>query len=182
MEALRPQRIILNRQEREWLEKISFSKTWNHDVLRASCDAAAPLARSLFDRGAIPEVRVRYFCDPKLNIGGHGKSRKQVFEANGTTGDAILGHGNFLEYLKYFVFGPDLPDETINQFLTIVEDERGSSGEVLEQLRRFVRKETRRLRSEGRQDFTEEFFKLALEIGFDLGPAGSIREAARSAR
>jgi hypothetical protein len=178
----RPQHVIPNPQEEAWLDKISFGEAENHDVLRTSCDAAAPLARSLLARGAIPEVRIRYFCDPKLNIGGHGKSRKQVFEANGTSGEAILRDGNFLKYLKYFLFGPDLPDPTINEFIKIVEDDLGSSGEVREQLRRFVRAETRRLPSQRAQDFAEEFFKLALESGLDLSLAVSIRDAARTTK
>lgn len=182
MKAVKPQRVILTPQEKAWLDKISFDEMENHDVLSTSCDAAAPLARSLLARRAIPKVRVRYFFDPKLNIGGHGKSRKQVFEANGTSGDAILSHGNFLKYLKYFIFGPDLPDTTIDKFIKILVDDLGSSGEVLEQLRRFVRAETRRLRSERPQDFAEEFFKLALESGLDVGLAGSIRDAARTAK
>jgi hypothetical protein len=52
--------------------------------------AARALTESLVKRGAIPEIRRRFFTDPELNIGGRGKSRMQVFEVNGTKGDAIF--------------------------------------------------------------------------------------------
>lgn len=46
----------------------------------------------LLGRKAIPERRLSYFDDPKLN--GGKKSRLQVFEGNGTVGVDIFEHGN----------------------------------------------------------------------------------------
>ncbi|MCB0324019.1 MAG: hypothetical protein KDD69_10610 [Bdellovibrionales bacterium] len=51
---------------------------------------AAELAHSLIGRSAVPEIRWRYFTDPKLNIGTK-RSRLEVFEQNGTTGDTVVG-------------------------------------------------------------------------------------------
>ncbi len=72
------------------------------------------LAESLFERGAVPDVRIAYFTDPDFNPGGRGKSREEIFERNGASGDEILGHPHFLKYLGYFVCGPELPSAVID--------------------------------------------------------------------
>ena len=69
----------------------------------------------MFERQAIPDLRIRYFTDPTLNI-GLSKSRKEVFESNGTSGADILSHPHFLRHLKYFIYGPDLPVAAIHAF------------------------------------------------------------------
>jgi hypothetical protein len=175
-----PQPITLTAKERVLLAKISFDLSGHHDAetVRAWCDSAKSLAQSLLKRKAVPEIRLRYFTDPDLNVGGHNKSRKEVFEGNGTRGDDILQHPHFLAYLKYFIFGPDLPQTTIDQFRQIVIEDRGTSGMLLKQMTQFARAETRRL-GENRPD---EFFKLALECGLDVGLARIIRDAVRGTR
>jgi len=180
----KPEPVTLRPEEQSLLEQITFEVSVLHEreTTRASCIAAAVLARSLLERDGIPKVRLRYFTDPELNIGGRKKSRKDVFEANGTTGDAILQHPHFLRYLKYFIFGPDVRADTVARFRQIVVDDRGTSGMVLDQLCQFSRAETRRLSPEERRDAVEEFFKLALECGLDVGVARSIRDAVRTAK
>jgi hypothetical protein len=140
------------------------------------------LTQSLLKRKAIPELRLRYFADPKLNIRGRGKSRKEVFEANGIEGEAMFRHPHFLPYLKYFIFGPDLPAEAITPFICVIEEELGSSGMILNQLCRVARAKTRRLTREKRQNAPEEFFKLSLEAGLNSGMARSIRDVVRNSR
>jgi hypothetical protein len=138
------------------------------------------LAESLLRRGAIPAVRVAYFTDVDKNVGGRGKSRKQVFEGNGTKGTAILRHAHFMELLRYFIYGPDLPESTIRGFCKIIEDDAGTSGMVLSQITAFVRKEVRDRRLD-RNRAAEEFFKLSHESG-KAELAESIRRAAKSGK
>jgi hypothetical protein len=59
-----------------------------HEVLQAACVAARKLTQALIERDTIPSTRVQYFTDPDLNIGTK-KSRQEVFESNGTHGEAI---------------------------------------------------------------------------------------------
>jgi hypothetical protein len=141
----------------------------------ANLAKVAEVTEMLFARKAIPVVRVNYFLDPEMNVGGHGKSRKDVFESNGTKGTDIFRHPHFLKYLKYFLDGPDLPDPAIKQFCQILEDDDGTSGEVLDQVTAFVRKEVKR-RSLDPKHAAEEFFKLAHEI-----ERPELAEAVRSA-
>ena len=138
------------------------------------------LAESLLARNAIPAVRLAFFTDPEMNIRGHGKSHEDVFETHGTCGAEILGHPHFMPYLRYFILGPALPDETIRAFCRIIEDDVGTSGELLDQLTACVRKE---VRDNGLSPgaAADEFFKLAHELG-EPTLARSVRAAALAAR
>jgi hypothetical protein len=138
--------------------------------------AARRLLKSLHTRGAIPDARIRDFTEPFP--GGHGKSHKDVFEKNGRQGDAIVEHPHFVSYLRYFIDGPALPPSTIDGFRQILIEDSGTSGMVMEQLCKFVRSESRKLRLE-RSVAREEFWRLAQEVGYSH--AGTIRDAAGSA-
>ena len=137
------------------------------------------LTESLLIREAIPRCRLAYFTDPALNVGGHGKSRKQVFERTGPSGADMFRDGNFMPYLRYFIDGPELPKPVIDGFCKVVEEDWGTSGMVLDQVMGYVRRQVRQERLGS--DAHEEFFKLAHEINrSDL--AEPVRKAALSAR
>lgn len=175
-------KIYLTAEEQVLLDKIVFEppqdEHFDKVILRQSCKEAASLAIGLLSRKAIPEIRLRYFTDPKLNIGKAKMSRKQVFEANGTKGKAIFEHAHFLPYLKYFVFGPDLPQEVIEQFCTAVADELFISGGDMDHLWKITSNATRQRRLNPLHA-SEEYFKLALECGLLEKYARSIRDTVR---
>ena len=123
----------------------------------------------------MPEIRVRFFTDAKLNIGSK-KSRWEIFESNGTIGDAIFSHGNFLRYLKYFIFGPNLTSDVISAFCTQAYSTDYISGGDLPDLEKIAKNATRRYGSTPK-DSAEEFFKLALECSIDLSYARLIRDS-----
>ncbi|MES2072011.1 MAG: hypothetical protein V4488_16765 [Pseudomonadota bacterium] len=100
--------IELTGREIEILSQISFRST-RQDELRSSIMPMVALWNSLYKRSAIPEIRFQYFTDAERNPSGRGKSRMQIFEKNGTSGEEIFAHPHFLKYLEYFVYGPDLP-------------------------------------------------------------------------
>lgn len=178
------QQVELTADEQELYNSIC----WNLAVLsnqsyehrKAVFTAMGKLARLLLDRRAIPKVRIDYFTDPEFNIGGHGKSRKQIFEKNGKRGQAFLEHPDFMKHLRYFIHGPDLPPDTVREFCRIIDEDHGTSGMVLDQLKAFVRKEVREKRMEP-SEAAEEFFKLAHEVGQTF-EAETIRSAAKSVK
>jgi hypothetical protein len=137
---------------------------------------AKKLLESLRNRNAIPQARIDYFTKPYP--GGRGKSHLDVFKANDRFGNSVAEHANFVEYLRYFIGGPSVPSSTIEGFRKIMIDDAGTSGEVMDQLCKFVRAETRKLRL-NRSTAKDEFWKLAKEAGY--GQAETIREAAGSA-
>ena len=180
----RPARVELSPAEEALAARISFDlphlTPGFFDRLRESCSAAVPLARSLLDRRAIPEIRLRYFTDPAFNIGSR-RSRMEAFEANGVRDDHMLGHGNFLPYLRYFIFGPKLPLPVLEEAHHLINANPFYPEDQLESLRKLARAATRRYALD-RHEAAEEFFKLALEYGFDVGHARSIRQGALNAR
>ncbi len=182
MTVPKPQPVPLTPEESALFDRIDFELSGEYASRMESLAAAADLAESLIARGAIPEVRRRYLTDPELNVGGRNKSRIAVFEGNGTHSREILEHPHFLKYLRYFLLGPDLPEETIERFRKVLIDNAGTSGMMLDALCQCARAETRRLTLERRHEAVEEFFKLALECGVDDGVARSIRDAVRSVR
>lgn len=128
--------IELTERERDLVSRIDFEpsgKSYNRESWQPIAEAMAELMESLLQRKAIPEARRRFFTDPAYNVGGHGLSRLQVFEKNGTRGEAIFRHGNFLKYLQYFLFGPDLPKALIEAFQVHVREcgEPFTSGDAL---------------------------------------------------
>lgn len=167
--------IQLTSEEASLYADIRFDTRGGHEALRQSCSAAQELMRSLLGRKALPAARVRYFRDPECNVGAR-RSRQQVFEDNGTTGDAIFRHGNFLKHLKYFIEGPALPRVVIDGFCELIahDDDR-------DRARAYVRAQIRSNQLE-RRAAAEEFYKLALECGLDEPFARSLRDAGLSTR
>lgn len=177
MNKKRSGKIDLSIEEDALLVQINFhphDEGMLREILKISCAAAAPLVNSILSRKAVPEIRMRYFIDPELNI-GLKKSRKAVFETNGTKGDAIFRHPHFLPYLEYFIYGPQLPDTVIEGFCQLVSNFDAERDEA----RKFARKMVRQFELNPRVTY-EEFFKLALECGMNVDDARSVRDAVRS--
>ncbi len=141
-------------------------------------DAMESLVTSLLERGAVPDVRLSLFDDPKYAETGH-KSRQSVFESNGTRGRDIFRHPHFIPYLNHFIHGPDLPRPVIEGLCRILNDDSGTSGMVLDQYCRYARSCMREFKLE-RSKAATEFFRLGVEIGMALDDARSLRKAARS--
>lgn len=141
-----------------------------------SGQCACRLFESLRNRKAIPQVRLNTFTKPFP--GGRGKSHLDIFKEKNRSGKPICEHGTFLKYLRYFIGGPNLPVQTIEGFRQILIEDAGTSGEVMERLKKFVRSETRKLRLT-RDEAREEFWKLAKEV--ECSYPEIIRDSAGSA-
>ena len=142
-----------------------------------SADAAVALTRSLLERKAIPPVRLRWFTDPELNL-RTSKSRVQVFRSNGCEGDDVFAHRHFLPYLKYFIFGPNLPQPVIDEFSEYVSAVPFVSGSDMDDLHRIARQSVRRFGLTP-ADAADEFWKLALECESGDSYARAIRDDVR---
>ncbi|WP_137107659.1 hypothetical protein [Azospirillum argentinense] len=175
--------IDLSDEEREVLDhiKFNFDDLDGFDDVQRNGEAVLKLIGMLVEREAIPEHRVRYFVDPDYNIGGRGRSKKQGFERNGCTGNDIYTHVHFLKYLKYFIYGADLPPAIIDKFSDKVAScGRVSSGDVVP-LGAFARQLARSSRLEF-SAASEEFYKLALDCGLSQSYASSIRNSVKQGR
>jgi hypothetical protein len=175
--------IALTEAEKALVQKIDFDPSGhNADSWRPSADAIEELMRSLLARHAIPEARLRFFDDADYRIGGHGRSRLQGFQKNGTDGADIVRHGNFVKYLRYFLYGPALPDSMIEALQRKVtacgKPFTGSDALEVADLARSL------TRSHGLEPHraAEEFYKLALDCRLDADDARTVRDRVKRAR
>lgn len=143
-------------------------------------DQALALLKMLRARDAIPEIRILYFTNASYNLHTK-KSRREIFEGNGTKGDDIYRHPLFLPFLDYFILGPNLPKGIIDRFCQIVASEPYISGSDLQEIKQFVRNATREYALVPREA-CEEFYKLALECGLGVDYSRFVRETVRSMR
>jgi len=93
-----------------------------HAAYQANKRPILALLESLNARGAIPQERLNYWNDAAYSTGRLSASNKGVFERNGCTGDDIYTHPHFIPYLRYFLFGADLPDAAITAFESKVDN------------------------------------------------------------
>ena len=173
-----PRAVELTDDESKWQKQLPSSIDWNTEWTPIA-DAMESLFKSLIDRNAIPGIRLSIFSDPGLAEKG-SKSPKQVFESNGTMGDDICRHPRFIEHLRHFVEGPDLPVDAISGFCKVLNDDDGTSGMILDELCRFVRSCVRDYGLD-RRSAARGFYKLAVELDIDYDPH-VIRAAALSTR
>jgi len=176
IELTEPEVALLREMEFEALNLL------NGEPTRRNGRRARELAQSLLKRKAIPEHRVRWFTDAEYYVGGRAKSRESIFESNGCRGSDILEHPHFLQTLKYWIAGPQLPSPVVDGFCSAVEDCFGHiTSSDISGLCKTARQLFRAHRLD-RKSAAEEFFKLALECGVPTHHAPMIRDAIMRAR
>jgi hypothetical protein len=130
-------------------------------------------------RNAIPEIRMKIFTDP--DYAEHKKnSPKNYFENKGLYGSNMLRHPDFLQYLKYFISGPDLPKKFIARFCESLEKESELGFKISQGFLKTLQISIRRFNLSIHQCSTE-VFRLALEIGFKKEESLIIRRNAMNA-
>jgi hypothetical protein len=92
----------------------------------------------------------------------------------------ILRHPNFLKLLEYFVFGPDLPQETIIIFKEVARYTGHLSHSDMHDLLPAAKALVKSNRMDSGRA-AEEFHKLALECGAIPSTAESLRDSFENA-
>lgn len=179
--------IKLTNQEQSYFDKINWNiedlLKQNNTIIQINLEMAGRIAISLFERNIIPSCRLKWFADKDYNIGGYGKSRMERFIKNAGSIHNMVRDIAFMKYLKYFLFGPILPEETIKGFVKIFQEDLGTSGQIMDHLCAFTRREIRDKQLSFHTlgyDPAEEFYKLALEIGYNYPEV--IHKAAKTAK
>lgn len=139
------------------------------------------LLQSLAERDAIPSQRLKYWDDPAYNTGGTKVSHKGVFERNGCHGEEIYTHPHFIPFLRYFLFGAELPDATKAAFEDKVGNPEWVTSSDIVPIGTFARNLTRN-HGLNKRDAPEEFFKLCLDVGLPLSTAESVRRSVMQVR
>lgn len=163
------------------LQVMHRSHDEGHAAYNANKSPILALLKSLSDRQAVPQERRNYWNVPAYNAGRVQASRKGVFERNGTRGEDIYIHPHFIPYLRYFLFGPELPDEVISEFEAGVGNPAWvTSGDIVP-IGKLARDLTRRHELD-KSSAADEFFKLCLDMGLGLSTAQSVLRAVRQIR
>ncbi len=177
MRAALPSKIDLSEYEQRLFDRIDFSAHPGSGSAAAAGKSSHELMDLLIKRNAIPAARWSYFAEPFPD--GRDKSILKYFQSN-PRGTHVFEDTNFVRrYLRYFIYGPNLPRRTIEQFCQIVREDI----DWRERICKFVRDEVRNADFLRQRDLHVEFYRLALEcIPGDPPMALSIREAAIQAR
>lgn len=133
------------------------------------------LTKSLIARDAVPHHRIDYFVKAEYRLSDTRKSRLQVFESNNTSGEAIFRHPHFLKYLKYFIYGADLPQAIITQIKAIKAETFYDSDFVEQALPNIKSYFNANYDKASRNAFSEEIFKLSLDLGVEFSDSVQLR-------
>lgn len=156
-------------------EQVLWNKIFLDQPSQESEKSACELSKSLITRKVIPQIRQNYFTKQEYNIGGRGKSHEKVFELKGIQGEQILMHSHFHKYLRYFVLGPALPLGVIQEFNTLVDENKPVTSGDEESFCILARNQVRKY-SLDPKIVSEEYFKLCLELNLDLRMARVVRD------
>jgi hypothetical protein len=176
----------LTDEEKAILAKIDLRETHpthdeGHAAFNANQQPILALLRSLSERQAVPEQRLKYWDDPVYNSGRTKASRKGMLKRPGSSDAEIYISPHFIQHLRYFLFGADLPDSLIRDFEERVGNPRWVTSSDILPIGKFARDLTRRHRLEPR-DAAEEFFKLCLDMGLELSTAQSVMRSVQKIR
>lgn len=168
--------IELTSTEQNYLNGITLDESNTDYVAAMENERLVPmLMASLTERNAIPVQRLEYFNNPGFRSGRIKGSHRSLLERNGNTEVEIFQHFSFRKYLRYFLFGANLPELLISTFKKKVDD-FGSVGpsdalELTKLAKSLVRDQILRP-----VDVYEEFYRLALDCGILQTNAKRIRD------
>lgn len=160
--------IDLTKEEKAWAAEIELDqrRVRDHEHWKLNSELAYKLICSLLERRAVPTHRLKYFVDPYFHPGGRGKSRKDRFLANAGSYEDMYRHNHFLAYLRYFIYGPDLPRSLVDAFAKAVEACGPVTSGDVDPLRRKARALARQYGLNTAD--ADKFYQLALET---MGPS-----------
>ncbi|WP_136622612.1 MULTISPECIES: hypothetical protein [Mesorhizobium] len=151
-----------------------------HAVYLANKEPILALLKLLVARDAIPKHRIAYWTDPKLNSGRLKGSHRDLFARNGSSGAEAYTHPHFKPYLRYFLYGADLPDQVIEEFEKQIGNPEWFSGSDIIALTKRTREIIRSYRVQD-STYADEFHKLALDNGLSASNAESVKKNAAEA-
>lgn len=125
------------------------------------------LTKLLLERIAIPENRLKYFTDRAYQFGRVKRSRKEIFESNGTKGESIFEHPHFLKYLTFFIEGANVSQD-IYEFAKTIKETNQFQDEAISEIFEYIKQRNyvpKELKAQNK--FADEIFKLVVDLGFE---------------
>jgi hypothetical protein len=154
--------INLSPQEQQMWQTIQSATNWSEKE-----PLVYELTLSIFKSGQMVVERWKWFSEKVHNIPRGGfASYLDDFRSNVPTPADVYKHPHFEKYLRYFICGPDLS----KQSKSLIESIRYSD---YYENRSAIRKHVRSLAISKSH---EEFYKLAIELGWPQGHAENLRK------
>lgn len=174
--------ISLTADEQVLVDQIEFDalSLRDHAHWLKNADLVSRLTKCLLERGGIPSQRLGWFTNPDLNFGRLKGSRESNFRRNTPDREEMIRHPHFLKFLRYFIFGADLPHDLREEFAKRVADCYHVNGSDALELGDWARGEVRKRRMDGPRS-AEEFHKLALDCGIHAMWVGTIYDRVKIA-
>jgi len=174
-----PEKIGLNDDEKELFKRVQDSYSNKNE--RFDGKAMSGLFRLLDKRNAIPEIRIEIFERSELAEFGK-KSILDNFNSNGRSNEEVIEHPHFYPYLEYFINGPSLPENIIEEFVRMSnQNVFVESPELTDDILKFVRSCIKKYRLE-KNKAKSDFFRLAIETRYSINDSKHIREAVTSVK
>ena len=170
---------LTEEEQKLYQDVLSLDINEDYDERIRKLDSLKLLTKSLLDRKAIPEQRIKFFTDKDFQFGGAKKSRKEVFESNGTKGTEIFRHAHFIRYLIYFVEGANLDNHLIKSIEGIC-DRNHYSDDAIGEIYNFLKSGSLIPKDKSsRQELADEIFKLLVDLKVELSYCHQIRNKIR---
>lgn len=161
-------KIELTSEEENLFETAQRLNSYNEFHINSrAIHAAHGMMLLLFKRDGIPDNLINFFIEPKYQIGGLKKSRKAIFESNGTSGNDIFKHPHFIKCLIFFVNSANICKE-LYEFSIDAMKRNHFQGEARDEIIDMIKtKYSKYSNKEQGRKFGEEVFKLAVDVGFE---------------
>lgn len=181
-EELSKYHLALTPEEKALADQIDFRDEIahhedGHEIYKANRVPIMALLNFLIVRDAIPKNRLAYWTSPELNPGRIKGSHKEIFKRNGSDGEEAYTHPNFIPLFRYFLYGAKLPQAAIDEFEAQVGSPEWFGGSDMIALTKKTLELVRKYGLRGSRD-SDEFMKLALDLGLNSYNANSVRRAA----
>jgi hypothetical protein len=166
---------LTEKEEKQFDLALKCSPSRDYEENQKSLDALQELTESIIAREAIPKNRLKYFIDRDYQHSGTKLSRKEVFESNGTKGKKIFRHPHFIKYIDYFINGAKVTPN-VYEFAKSIFVSHSFQDEAIQELYDYL-KSNRLIPTDknSKNNFADEIFKLAVDLGFDSNYCKFIR-------
>lgn len=171
--------IDLNESELSLIGRLEFDQAkLTHETRQTNGEVAYSLFQSLSQREAIPKQRVDWFCNENFNFGRLKGSRKDNFLRNAHSEEEMYRDSDFLEVLRYFIFGANLPKDIKVDFIEFYKRKGVSSLDNIFDFGNWARAKSAVLEMD-KHDAADEFYKLSLDVGMYYKHARTVYDIVR---
>jgi len=166
---------LTEKEEELYLNTLSFRLDEDYKTRIFKLNCSKKLIELLLAREAIPKQRIDLFTNREFNTGRSRKSRKEVFESNGTTGSNIFSHPDFIKYLKFFIEGHNI-DPRLNSKLREISTNNVYKDDTTDEIIEYLKTNSLIPNTKPERDqFAEHVFMIGADLKLDSSYCHTLR-------